>query len=95
MGSPEPQKKQKGIFPIQAYYRGLPTTLTALNIFTLSIQLMTPQYLKQLPKDHRKAPTSFPSSVLFSSETLVAKDIAATLRGCVTAMMPWRPIPAS
>lgn len=44
MGSPEPQKKQKGIFPIQAYYRGLPTTLTALNIFTLSIQLMTPQY---------------------------------------------------
>lgn len=39
--------------------------------------------------------TSFPSWVLFSSATLPASEIAATRRGCVTATMPWRPMPAS
>ena len=43
----------------------------------------------------KKLGTSFPSSVLFSSETLVAREMAATRRGWVTAMMAWRPIPPS
>lgn len=49
----------------------------------------------QLSKDSVEQRTSFPSSVVLSLETLVAKAIAATLRGWVTATTPWRPIPAS
>lgn len=39
--------------------------------------------------------TSLPSWVLFSSATLPAREIAATRRGWVMAMMPCRPMPAS
>ncbi len=39
--------------------------------------------------------TSLPSWVLFSSATRPASEIAATRRGCVMAMTPCRPMPAS